>query len=310
MINCQRTFLEEQQWKDAPWEEDVSTKSQFDYLVDILSDFPSFLQEAVHANIPTATGLPPRSNKESLQKQLLERLERLKEMRKVWHIRNSSSVWPVPVVSASTQDSDNIRPPFDAALYFTDMFLAYDYCAFNMTLILLFLLYQDLSLDNGQPIEDILPGLWHDGSIQNLVRNICRCTDFLCLEKHGSRGFIVLQLPATVAYLATDKSSPEAQWLYNVCKKRARSSGFGFGDFAMDQVTPLSQWLASCRDRHRHRNLGSNGHFSVVRPCWAPDPEERAVANTSSQSDTILPMRARRSLGVDPESLDSVSPVI
>ena len=207
----------------------------------------------------------------------------------------SSLMWPVPVVSALSQDSDNIRPPFDTSLYFTDMFRAYSYCAFNMTLILLFLLYQDLSPDNVQPIEDILPGCWPDGSIQDLVRNICRCTEFLCLEKHGSRGFIVLQLPATIAYLATDKSSPEAQWLYNVCKKRARGSGFGFGDFAMDQVTPLSQWLASCRDRRR--NLGSNGPFSVVRPCWAPDPEERAVGSTTLQSDTILPMRARRSSG-------------
>ena len=249
----------------------------------------------MHANIPTATGLPARSNKESLQKQLLERLERLNEMREVWHMNCSSLMWPVPVVSALSQDSDNIRPPFDTSLYFADMFRAYSYCAFNMTLILLFLLYQDLSPDNIQPIEDILPGCWPDGSTQTLVRNICRCTEFLCLEKHGSRGFIVLQLPATIAYLATDKNSPEAQWLYNVCKKRARGSGFGFGDFAMDQVTPLSQWLASCRDRRR--NLGSNGPFSVVRPCWAPDPEERAVGSTSLQSDTILPMRARRSSG-------------
>ena len=277
-----------------PWEDDVSEKSQFDYLIDILSDFPYFLQEVARATIPTATGLPKRPDKESLQRQLLEHLQRLKVMREVWHIKYSSALWPVPVACASPLGSDNIRPPFNESLYFTDMFRAYDFCAFNMALILLFLLYQDLSPDNLQPIEDILPGLWHDGSIQNLVRNICRCTEFLCLEQHGSRGYIVLQLPATIAYLATDKDSPEAKWLFNVCKERARGSGFGWGTFTMDQVSPLSLWLASCRDRHR--NLGSNGRFSVVRPCWAQGSKERAISSAFAH-EAALPMRARLSLG-------------
>lgn len=250
MFACQSTFLDEQRWKDVPWEDDVSAKSHFDYVVDVLSDLPSFLEEVTHANIPTAAGLPERPDKESLQKQLLERLQILKELRATWQIKYSTPMWQVPVASASAQDSDSITPPFDSAFYFTDLYRAYDFCAHQMACILLFLLYQDFSSGNVQPVQDILPGLFHNGSVQDLARNICRCTDFLCLEKYGSRGYIILQLPATIAYLAIDKDSSEAKWLYDVCKRHARSSGFGWGDFAMDQVTPLSQWLASCRDRH------------------------------------------------------------
>lgn len=243
----------------------------------------------MHANILPATGSHVRPSKETLQKQLLERIQALKGIREAWHIKYSSPVWPVPITSVSSLGSDSVRPPFDASFHFTDISRAYDYCIFNMTLILCFLLYQDLSSGNLQPVEDTLPDLYSNGTIQNLARNICRCTDFLCLDEHGSRGYIILQLPATIAYLAVDKDSPEAQWLYDVCKRHARSSGFGWGDFAMDQVTPLSQWMASCRDRYRDSAL--NGHFSVERPYWADDSEQRPISSGISQSRAAPPDR-------------------
>lgn len=225
----------------------------------------------------------------------------VRELREAWPIHYGTSLWQVPVVSASSQGSDNIRPPFDASIYFTDTYRAYEYCIWQTLCILLFLLYQDISPENVQPVEDILPGHFPDGSVQNLVRNICRCTEFLCLEQNGSRGYIVLQVPATIAYLAADKDSPEAMWLYAVCKKHARDSGFGWGQFSMDLVTPLSQWLASCRDRHP--TPGSNGRFAAVRQCWPLGSKECALGSTSSQSDAALPTRAGRSLEGDVSNL-------
>ena len=241
------------------------------------------------AKNPAAVDSPWRPDKETLQKQLLERLQILKDLREAWHLRYSTPMRSVPIASDSLQGPDSIRPPFDAAFYFTNMFRAYEYCTFQMNCILLFLLYQDLSPENLQPVHDIFPGLFPNGSVRELARNICRCTEYLCLEHNGSRGYIVLQLPATIAYLAIDKNTPEAKWLYTVCKKRARSSGFGWGDFAMDQITPLSTWMASCRDRRR--NSGSER-----RPSSTLDPKERAVTavNVSSQSEAALPMRGSR----------------
>ena len=255
---------------------------------------PYFLQQIANPNTPTGFGLSKRPDKETLQKQLLERLQTLNELREEWHIKYSTPLWQVPITPASSPCSDDVKPPFDAPIYFTNMFRAYEYCTFQINCILIFLLYQDLSPENLQPVEDILPGLFPKGSVQNLVRNICRCTEFLCLEQNGSRGYIVLQVPATIAYLAVDKNTPEAKWLYDVCKKRARSSGFGWGDFAMDQVTPLSQWMASCRDRHR--NPEKFGRFAEARPCCWLDVKERAMASetASSQSEAALPMRGSR----------------
>ena len=238
--------------------------------------------------------MPERSDKEFLKKQILERLEILREVREAWHIKYLSPLWQVPLTPASSPGSDDIKPPFGEAIYFTNMFRAYEYCTFQIACILLFLVYQDLSPDSLQPIEDIFPGIFPNGSIQHLVRNICRCTEYLCLEENGSRGYIVLQIPATMAYLAVDRESPEAKWLYSVCKKRARTSGFGLGDFAMDQPTPLRQWMASCRDRHR--NVKKSGNFTEGRPCWQRDAKERAraVLHAPSPSEAALPMRSSR----------------
>ena len=217
----------------------------------------------------------------------------LGELQKSWYIKYSTPTWQVPIAAAAPHDSETIRPPFDNSVYFTDIFRAYEYCIYHATSILLLLLYQDLSFGHVQPIEDILPGRFPNGSIQCLAGNICRCTEFLCLEQHGARGYIVLQLPATIAYLAIDKKSPEALWLYDVCKRHARRSGFGWGDFAMDQVTPLSQWMASCRDRQPDSE--SDNHLAAMQPCWARNSEGCANGSTSVQSCAALPMRSNGS---------------
>ena len=282
MFSCQRTFLDEQRWKDVPWEEDITAKSPFDYLVDVFSDIPNILQKVTHANDPTAAGLPERPGRDLLQKQVLELLQILSHLRKSSHIEYSP-IQDVPIAAAAPHCSENILPPFDASIHFTGMFRAYEYCVYQMSCILLLLLYQDLSSGHIQPVEDIVPGFAPHEAIQQLARNICRCTEYLCLEQHGSRGYIVLQLPAIIAYFSIDNNSPEARWLYNTCKNRARSSGFGWGDFALDQVTPLSQWMASCRDRHR--DARPNGHFAAAH-------KDRASGSTSALCDAALRMRA------------------
>ena len=260
----------------------------------MLSDIPFFLQQVTQPRTPTVYGLPERPDKESLLKQILERLEILRVVREAWNITYSTPLWRVPLTPASLQGSDNIKPPFEAAIYFTNMFRAYEYCTFQVACILLFLTYQELSPDNLQPVDDIFPGVFPNGSVQYLVRNICRCTEYLCLEKNGSRGYIVLQIPATVAYFAVDRESPEAKWLYDVCKKRAPTSGFGLGDFAMDQPAPLRQWMASCRDRHR--NAEKSDKFTEAPPCWQRNAKERAMAILKAPlpSEAAPPMRSSR----------------
>ena len=84
----------------------------------------------------------------------------------------------------------------------------------------------------------------------------------MLLDIHGSRGYIVLMFPATIAYFASGKGSPEAKWLHDVCKRHATSCGFGFGDFALDQITPLSLWMEDCKERRQMARLFSDAEDS------------------------------------------------
>lgn len=177
----------------------------------------------------------------------------------IWHTKYSTPLWSVPVTPPASphplegthnMGPHNVAPPFQTVLYFQNMVRAYEYCIYQMTSLLIYQLYQDISGGDTQPLRHILPLLLPQNAVQSLAHEICRSTEYLCLDKHGSRGYMVLQFPAIVAYHAVNKESAEAKWLYDVCKRNARENGYGFGDFALDQVTPLSIWLASCRERY------------------------------------------------------------
>jgi len=257
---CQKTFLEEAIWKDVPWEDDLPAKIPFDYLVDVLSDILSFIQQATCiSGSPTTATTPPsaRPHQILLQKKLLERLETVKGLGEAWHTKYSNPLYQIPpkmtppASPVGGNSPELLVPPFQTVLYSTDMYRAYDFCIYTTTLILLFMLYEELSHDLDPSLQYpsiALQALFPKISLQSLVRDIRRCTEYMLLDIHGSRGYIVLMFPATVAYFASDKDSSEAKWLQDVYKRHASSSGFGFGDSALDQVTPLSSWMENCKE--------------------------------------------------------------
>ena len=256
---CQKTFLEDSTWKDVPWEDDLPAKTPFDYLVDVLSDIPSYLQQ-VTCNFNNPTTATPQGVQQNdlavLQEKLLDHLKAVKSLKETWNVKYSDPIWPVSPKGISPTSSENhlnpIEPPFQTALYFTDMQRAYDFCIYNVALILLIMLYDRVSNDldprspyPGAALQTLLPRM----SLQSIIQDICRCTEYMLLDIHGSRGYIVLMFPATVAYLASEKHSSEAKWLRDVCSRNADSSGFGFGEFALDQITPLKLWMDYCKKR-------------------------------------------------------------
>ena len=191
-----------------------------------------------------------------LQEELLDHLKTVKSLWETWHVKYSDPVWPVSPKATVPENSENhqtpIEAPFQTVLYFTDMNRAYEFCIYNVALILLIMLYEQVSndLDTLSPYpRAALQALLPEKSLRSIIQDICRCTEYLLLDIHGSRGYIVLMFPATVAYLASEKNSPEAAWLRDVCSRNADSSGFGFGDFALDQITPLRLWMDYCKKR-------------------------------------------------------------
>lgn len=258
---CRRTFLDEQRWKDVPWEDDLPAKTPCDYLVDILSDIPCFLQQVTYGPI-SCTNLFPESQMDriGLQKQLLERLETVKELRKGWNIKYSGPLWQIPPKNTSLamregrSSLDLVEPPFQTVLYFTDLSRVNDFLIYNTTLILLIMLYEAVSYDIEPSLSypsTTLQTLFPKITLQSLACDICRCTEYLLLDIHGARGYIILNFPATVAYFAIDKETAEAKWLHDVCKRNAERSGFGFADNALDRATPLSIWMSDCEKRRQ-----------------------------------------------------------
>lgn len=265
----------------------MPAKVPFDYFVDILSDIPSFLQQVTcNFGLPTAVLTPSAVQVDYalLRKQVFNRLETIKRLREEWHAKYNHPVRERPP-SVTPTDSPHgskplnlIEPPFKTALYFADMYRASDFCISTAILILLFMLYEQVShgLDPSLPYPSVaLQTLFPEMSLQSLVQDICRCTEYMLLRKHGSRGYIVLLFPASVAYFASDKDSLEAKWLYDVCKRHAGNSGFGFGDLVLDQVMPLSKWMDDWKkrcalDRSLHQNLGLRTAHGVYIPGSAP----------------------------------------
>ena len=226
----------------------MPAKTPFDYFVDILSDVPYFLQEVMRnsdfSGLPTPPSSIPQPDYNWLQENLLQRLERLKELHDLWIEKYAKPIWSTSPIAQTLRGP--VEAPFETVLYFSDMFRAWDFCTYTTTLMLTMMLYEQVShdLDSSLPYPSpVIQSLFPYTSLQRLINDMCRCTEYLLLDAHGSRGYIVFMFPATVAYFASDKGSLEAKWLYDICKRHAGSSGFGFGDFALDQVMPLSMWM-------------------------------------------------------------------
>ena len=242
----------------------------------MLSDVPSFLQQvsSTTGQITASTVSPGvHSDQACLQNQIYQRLETMKGLRETWHAKYTNPVWQTsPKMTPPTTPVGDISPnflipPFQTVLYFTDMYRAYDLCIYNTTLILLIMLYEQVSHDLDPLLQypsPALQALFPTTSPHSLIRDICRCTEYMLLEEHGSRGYIVLMFPATIAFFASEKDSLEAKWLRDVCKRHAGSSGFGFGDLALDQPMPLNRWTNEWKTRFRSAYHSSR---SPEMPC-------------------------------------------
>ena len=249
---CQRTFLEQQEWKDGPWEQDPSAKSYLDSVTDVLADIPGFL-ERVTRNKSSSGILFANVQAENsiLQVQLLGVLQQLKELHDSWKVQYPNATWLVPTPSVpilETKSGTCPVCPFDCIIYFSDMARANDFCHYNIALILILQLLEDVA--GPQFVQEILHDTFPehpDWSIQTLALQICRCAEYLLLDIHNSRGYIIFTFPATIAYIVLDKNSIEARYLHYICSLNAKSTAFGFGGVALGHVTPLTIWVDSCK---------------------------------------------------------------
>ena len=246
-------------WKTVPWEGDKEAKTTMDYLVDVLADIPYFLQ-ILTTNRRSFPGIIAENQPgcKLLKAQLPRVLKRLKDLHHAWGAQFLNSYWPVTPSPrppfARDKEMKSPPPPFETVLHFTDLQRAYDFCLFNVTLLLVLILLED----SGEPklvdkfLQDMFPNI-PNCTIQIIANSICRSADYLLLDMHGSLGFILWTFPATVAYLFMDKKMPQARYVSDICTRNSASSGYGFGDFVLRMPTPLGMWMEGCRARHQQQ---------------------------------------------------------
>ena len=223
-------------------------------MIDILLDIPSYLEKVTRdtALFPAVTP-KSRAHYYAVREGTIRLLEKLDLGQKTWksdftHAFRQISPKGSPLAKdEETESSSGEETPFKTVFYFTDMWPAYELCTYNTAVILLVSLYHEFS----EKLNEQSTPPFFISPVQEYGRQICRCAEYLLLDIHGSRGWINFTFSATIAYCAMDEDSVEAKWLYTVCKRNSRSKGFGFGEFALDRVTPFSEWMRSRQERRR-----------------------------------------------------------
>ena len=284
-----------------PWEDDLSSKTPYDYLIDVLCHIPYFLEIVAH-NGDSCTGvISERSvNYKPLEEELVQLLGTLKALHEAWRAHWPNAYWavsPRPFSASEGKGNKFPQPPYETVLQFTDMARANDFCIFNMALIIALLLLQDIA--EPQVAQNTLRTMFPHlpcCSTESLANLIGRTAEYLLLDEHGSIGYINFTFPGAIAYLALDNKSPQAKYIYEVFELNANSSGFGFGEFVLNVPTPLRTWMASCVERHQRQTScpGSYGSpDTLVSDIVTPENEPCAQScfDTWEQVTPTLPVR-------------------
>jgi hypothetical protein len=214
-------------WKEVPWEDDAASKTQLDYLIDILCDYPGLLEDTDNAR---SLGTLPenRITWTDVLHRCHEKLTRLSEWQHCWVSEFEISRYEVDTSQSSYISIEAGGPLFPSIFYFTDIWRAFELCVHNALRILLLRLYTQV----GEYMNTSSPGQTMTGvdpieigaSVEDLAIEICRSIDYF-LNKHGQMGALLLMFPAQIALLPLDRSSAVAIWLMNVLKKIGESDG-------------------------------------------------------------------------------------
>ncbi|MCJ1324414.1 hypothetical protein MMC10_001076 [Thelotrema lepadinum] len=250
MMSRKRTFLEERDWKDVPWEDAPENKDPYDHLIDIACDIPGMLEDIDHlAQQPQ--DLDDLDN-EGLFLDLVNRSERafdeLDAWWRSWATANLHSCVERPPDADSKISYDENGPVFDSVLHFESYWACYIMIFHNALRILLLSVWEQTSILPYSkqylvrtPIDETnpLPLLGISQNKEGLALEIFRCIEFCEYQTRRFMGNSCVLFPIFYAQQALDPVSREGQWLLSLPQRRLES--FKTFDSAM-----LTEGLPSC----------------------------------------------------------------
>ena len=210
----QSTFLRDPIWKLVPWEDDPTSKSSIDYLVDIGTDVAECF-----AQIKTYNSSKSKQEIEN-SKLRAQAAMSLEELNAWWRQREEEHAQVVTVVASPRATGE---PLFPTLLEYDMLWTAFAICTYNAIRILLLQLWNTLQLFPSSiqttdqrvvldmPNRTALLGITSD--TKGLACEILRSLTY-CYGKSGrfisTFSFLFIQ---DVAYGCFDRDSKEAKWV-------------------------------------------------------------------------------------------------
>ncbi|KAL9066076.1 MAG: hypothetical protein Q9161_007801 [Pseudevernia consocians] len=231
ITDCQRTFLDQEDWLTLPWALDPDQKSSMNQLIDIFCVIPGLLEtsKSLLSNTsflwdftpPTSPSTDSATEQDPELVHLRQRTQecyvKLQKWKKDWDETYPSAVQPVNMSFFPPSELKFPIEIFEYAINFPNFLRANEYQLYNtLTFFISGLMLSVPSVPQDDQItspsvSDLLGQRWEAAT------NICRAVPYdLMFEKHGCGGAYLLLFPLLTNLRLFGADSPEGRWIRQV----------------------------------------------------------------------------------------------
>lgn len=240
-----RTFLEQEDWKTVPWEDEPDSKSYLDSVTDIMADIPGLYEHLDIINGSPNASLPCHSSlANNILDKCLENLSKLESWFGTWKTHNPEYFSEVESSSMSGLTVDEDGDLFPTVFRYSSLGVAYELALYYSTRIQLLSIWREV--DRLRESANMSTSAAHEigvsrlpysmpgrdfatSSIKLLAITICRSAEYHLLPSHAQAGALLVLVPARIAAKSLGLSSREGQWIINLLARAADLSGLSFG---------------------------------------------------------------------------------
>lgn len=227
-LRNKRCFLEQIEWKTRPWATDPESKDTMSYLIDILCDLPGLKEDVAMLLNP---GKNNATSHQKLSMSIGDHITQLYAVRYRWETEN-----PNACVELSVDEHQLKQPLFSSTFHFSSVRQANEILLYNIALIIYWKMGLEVigptfradalafglsSIASEGPL--LLPG--EATNLPMVGREICRCVEYYLSDCHNRTGFYLF-VALTVAYIAFQPTSIEAEWVDKTMSQVADLNGF------------------------------------------------------------------------------------
>jgi hypothetical protein len=246
MYARKRIFLERDDWKTVPWENEPDSKSHLDSVTDIMADVPGLYEDldTINSSLSAPSFQDSRLEKHILEK-CFENLSKLELWLQVWKTHNPESVSEVESSSMSGLTADEAGDLFPTVIRYSSLGVANELVLYFSTRLQLLSICREV--DKLRASTNLASATCETGiswsphstsgrgfiaaSIKSLAINICRSAEYHFLPDHGKAGALLFVIPAQVAAKSLGASSREGLWITKFLVRVADLSGLSFGSY-------------------------------------------------------------------------------